>query len=303
MRFALAISACLWTALATAAPLRFMTYNIWGDYFQNPPGERLDPLVKSIELRRPDVLSLQEVTPGWWRSGLFEKLAAMGYEAIKGDMAEAWVRAGGEKGKARCNYAPLVYRKARLEVLETGVDVFHLALTGSKMATWAVFEEKASHKRFIAFATHFWWKGGDEANAVREMDAMIVLWRLSKLRRKWGRLPALCGGDLNCNIHSTPMGVLMRGGFIDSDRNARQSIRHRSNHGNPVRAGDGTWSAKCREGGADDGDLSIDRILFTEGIAALRHEVCIAKCELGVSDHQPVILDFELEGALRPSEP
>ena len=48
---------------ADAAPLKFMTFNIWGDYFGNPVCEREAGVEATILKEMPDVVSLQEVTP------------------------------------------------------------------------------------------------------------------------------------------------------------------------------------------------------------------------------------------------
>ena len=55
-------------------PLKFMTFNIWGDYFGNPVEEREAGVEATILKGRPDVVSLQEVTPGWYASPMFSHL-------------------------------------------------------------------------------------------------------------------------------------------------------------------------------------------------------------------------------------
>ncbi len=52
-----------------SVPLKFLTFNIWGDYFNNPVGEREAGVETSILKVRPDVVSLQEVTPNWGGGG------------------------------------------------------------------------------------------------------------------------------------------------------------------------------------------------------------------------------------------
>ena len=91
----------------TGAELRIMTSNIWGDYFGNPPHERDDALVEVFLRYLPDALSLQEVTPNWWKSRLFKRLEGE-YAVVEG------------KGPDQTNYIPLLYRPARLELLDGG---------------------------------------------------------------------------------------------------------------------------------------------------------------------------------------
>ena len=54
-----------------SAPLKFMSFNIWGDYFGNPVYEREAGVEATILKDRPDVVSLQEVTPNWYASPMF----------------------------------------------------------------------------------------------------------------------------------------------------------------------------------------------------------------------------------------
>ena len=54
-------------AMAEVGPLSIMTFNIWGDYFGNPPVER-DLKEAGVILRwKPDIVAFQEVTPNFWK--------------------------------------------------------------------------------------------------------------------------------------------------------------------------------------------------------------------------------------------
>lgn len=74
---AIALSAC-------AAPLRFLSFNIWGDYFKNPVEERQAGVESVILGHKPDLVSLQEVTPNWWASPLFANMKAAGLSLSPG---------------------------------------------------------------------------------------------------------------------------------------------------------------------------------------------------------------------------
>ena len=87
---AIALSAC-------AAPLRFLSFNIWGDYFKNPVEERQSGVESVILGHKPDLVSLQEVTPNWWASPLFANMKAAGIETLRGDETNALLRAGAPK--------------------------------------------------------------------------------------------------------------------------------------------------------------------------------------------------------------
>ena len=82
---------------AVAAPLRFLSFNIWGDYFKNPVEERQSGVESVILGHKPDLVSLQEVTPNWWASPLFAnmKAAAISTRArARGPMRPSRTRAG-----------------------------------------------------------------------------------------------------------------------------------------------------------------------------------------------------------------
>ena len=162
---------------AAGAPLKFLTFNIWGDYFKNPVEERAAGVESTILKGSPDVVVLQEVTSGWYGSALFVNLQKAGYALVRGDEHAALVRAAfaGKRTPKHINHEPLLYRKDRLRLLDGGADFFHLSLTTSKSVTWAVLECKADSRRFVAFGTHFWWKGnGEESDAIRDLNASGV---------------------------------------------------------------------------------------------------------------------------------
>ena len=282
----------------TAAPLKFMTFNIWGDYFGNPVEEREAGVEATILKGRPDVVSLQEVTPGWYASPMFAHLKQKGYALVRGDEDAALARAAfaGEKTPKHINHEPLLYRTDRLNLLDSGTDFFHLSLTASKSATWAVLERKSDGRRFIAFATHFWWQSnGVESDVIRELNARHVLWQLSDIRRKWGtELPAILGGDLNSTDTSFAHAMLRSGGFVNAASHADVRSLHCSHHGNPIRGADGKYHGARRVAAYDTPDYSIDHIFYTKGIHALKHEIITDQIALDVSDHSPVMVEFEL---------
>ena len=209
---------------AAGAPLKFLTFNIWGDYFGNPVEERAAGVEATILKGRPDVVVLQEVTPGWYGSALFANLGKAGYALVRGDEDAALKRAAfcGEKTPKHINHEPLLYRTDRLKLLDSGTDFFHLSLTTSKSVTWAVLERTSDGRRFAAFATHFWWKGnGEESDAIRELNARHVLRVLADIRRKWDAdLPAILGGDLNSTDASPAHAMLRSGGFVNAASHA-----------------------------------------------------------------------------------
>ena len=281
-----------------ARPMTFMTFNIWGDYFENPVEEREAGVEVTIRKARPDIVALQEVTPNWYRSPMFAHLAKAGYVLVRGDEKAALMRAAfsGEWTEKHINHEPILFRSDRLKLLASGTEFFHLSLQTSKSVTWTVLEDKSSGMRFVAFGTHFWWQSnGDESDTIRELNARHVLWLLADIRRKWGKgLPAILGGDLNSTEKSIAHAMLRSGGFLNAASNADVRSPHCSHHGNPKRGADGKYHGSLRPAQDDTPARSIDHIYCTRGIHALRHEICTDQAALDVSDHSPVLLEFAI---------
>ena len=283
---------------ASAAPLRFLSFNIYGYGGEGLlPRNRAAGVEESIAKCKADVVSLQEVAPAWWDgTPLFSNLAAE-FGIVRGDEEEDLLRAGAS-GAYRppnwVNHEPLLYRKSRLTLLDSGLDFFHLSLQAEKSVTWAVLEDRTDGRRFIAFATHFWWQAnGAESDALRELNARHVLNRVADIRRKWGDLPVIGGGDLNCRPGSPAHEVFRLAGYRNAADAAPVRSTHRSHHGYPVRGKDGVFRGALRPAEEDVPGMSIDHIFFSPGIRALRHHIWIGKPELDVSDHCPVTADFE----------
>ncbi len=302
MKILVVALAAAFASASAAAPLRFLSFNIYGYGAKEgmPPESRSAGVEESIAKCKADVISLQEVAPAWWDgTPLFAHLAA-DFGIVRGDEEEALRRAGAPDGYRPANWVnhePLLYRKSRLKLLDSGLDFFHLSLQAEKSVTWAVLEDRTDGRRFIAFATHFWWQGnGLESDAIRELNARHVLNRVADVRRKWGNLPVIGGGDLNCRPGSLAHEVFRLAGYRNA-ADAPEHSTHRSHHGYPVRGKDGVFRGALRPAAEDVPGMSIDHILFTPGIRALRHHIWVGKPEIDVSDHSPVTADFEFTDA------
>ena len=296
---ALAAAGCCTTAPATQTePMKFLSLNIWGDYFGNPVAEREVAMEAAILKDAPDIVSLQEVTPNWWKSPMFQNLESAGYGIVRGDEDAALRRAAftGTRTPKHVNHEPLLYRKDRLALLDSGTDFFHVSLQTSKSVTWAVFEDKIGKRRFAAFATHFWWQSnGAESDTIRELNARHVLALLSDIRRKWGAdIPAILGGDLNSREAALAHQMLRSGGFMNAAGCADIRSAHCSHHGDPVRGADGKYHGRTRPAKTDKPEYSIDHVYFTKGIHALRHEIGVYQEVLDITDHSPVLVEFTL---------
>lgn len=253
-------------------------------------------------------MSLQEVTPNWYASKLFAGLRKAGYETIRGDEWMALYRAGAGKEEIdvmSCkpkktdwvNHEPLVYDKRRLACLDNGCEFFSLAMHPNKSMTWAVMEDRASGIRFITFATHFWWKqNGVESDSLRELNARKVIETIDLVKAKWGDLPVIGGGDLNCKTIGEPaLRTFFTHGYLDAAQSADVCDPRPSEHRDPVRGVDGKYHGKPGEDGAP-GCAYLDHVVYSAGrIHAMTHRVVIDQEALDVSDHSPVVVDFILK--------
>ena len=292
--------------LPKSAPMKFMTFNIWGDYFKNPVPEREKSVFNVIRRHAADFVSLQEVTPNWWNSMVFTNAAAAGYAVVRGDedmaLARAFARPPKDadrirKGRNWVNHEPLLYHADRFALLDSGVEFYNLTLQVEKSVTWGVFEDRTSGRRLIAFATHFWWQqNGKESDAHRVYNVRKVVETVNRVKAKWGDLPVIGGGDLN-DVHperSIALDIFEQCGFADAAKEADVVDPRPSEHGNPIRGEDGKYHGR-------PGDKSnkicaeLDRIYYTpDSIHVKKHAVVIDQDALDSSDHSPVIVDFEL---------
>ena len=302
----IAWAAAALTAAAMPAerePLRFMSFNIFGaGYGGFSAEEREERAMSVVRHQSPDVISWQEVNAGWWQSRLFRELEE--YGVVRGDEDAALVRAGARLSERRANWVnhePLMYRKERLSLLDSGLDFFHFSLQPEKSLTWAVFEDKADGRRFIAFATHFWWKSnGAESDALRELNARHVLARVASVRAKWGDLPVIGGGDFNCERGSLAMDAFADAGYADAGDVAPVRSKVPSEHGKLVRDEQGRCRGRVGKAG-EPGHRMLDHVVFDlRGAQALRHDVVVDEEAIHISDHSPVVVDFRLLDVPQP---
>ncbi len=287
--------------LPKAPPLRFMTFNIWGDYFKNPVPERDEGVLAVIAREKPDFVALQEVTQSWYGSRLFKKAPEHGYALIRGDEDMALYRAHAEDGLKTgkklnktnwCNHEPLLYNAKRFALLDSGVEFYNLTLQVEKSVTWGVFEDRTNGRRCIVFGTHFWWKKGQESDAHRELNAQRLVDVVNAVRAKWGDLPVFGGGDLNCEYEATPHRILAQAGFLNAACTATERDARPSEHGDPKRNAEGKYEGQLVQKG-DKHATYLDHVYYTPTLRATRHAVIADPLALSVSDHSPVVVDFE----------
>ena len=287
-----------WKAGEGKKPIRFMTFNIFGSgYGGFEAAEREDRAIETVRKAAPDLISWQEVNAGWWKSKLFTTMDE--FATVRGDEDEALVRAGADLAQRRdnwVNHEPLMYRRSRFTLLDSGLDFYHLSLQYEKSLTWAVLEDRTDGRRLIAFATHYWWKAnGAESDAIRELNTRHVLGRIATIRAKWGDLPVVGGGDLNCERGSLALRTFERNGYLDAGEVAPVRSTVPSEHGAIVRDAEGKCRGRIGRIG-EKGHAMLDHVFFSkDGFRALRHDVVTDRDTLDISDHSPVVVDLVLK--------
>ncbi|MEM6342233.1 MAG: endonuclease/exonuclease/phosphatase family protein [Bacteroidota bacterium] len=172
-------------------------------------------LVKSmLDFHSPDLLGVQEALEGQMTDlkQMLPEYAAHGIARDTGRWGE---------------YSAIFYRRTRL-VLEEG-GTFWLSETPelpskgwdaalNRIATWGIFQDKASGERFFYLNTHFDHRGAK----AREESARLLIAESKSLNPD--QLPVLLSGDFNFTPEATPYAVITaKDGFMDGRLNSLQA--------------------------------------------------------------------------------
>lgn len=195
-----------------APPLAVMSFNV--RYGTANDGTDAWPLRRDLVLdvlRReaPDVLGLQEAL----RGQLDELRAAL--------PAYGEVGVGRDDGAQAGEYAAILFRRERLELLASGNFWFSDTpeVPGSRswgntvvrLCTWARFRDRMSGRTFAAYNVHL-----DHASQPsRERSVALLLWRIGAARPQG---PVVVTGDFNAGEDNPALRAMRDGGFTDSFR-------------------------------------------------------------------------------------
>lgn len=276
--------------------VRFLAFNIWGDYFGNPVGERADDIAALLSRWDPDIAGFQEVTARFWKSRLVTEL-----EKTYGIVG----RGLGVEG--RDVYTPVLYRRSRFDLVESGIVLQCPELDESKGAVWAVLKDKATGRKLVAFASHAWWRyDGVGDDWIRLNGAKMLVNKLHELANKHDAA-VIGGGDLNAPVESGSLKWIVTHGYSDAQTSAEISPRYfPTEHGDPKRGPDGKYVG--RNGANGHNRVSpkfryLDHIFYDPGrIAARRFDVDISPLACRLSDHHPIVLDFDMTTIVRKQE-
>ncbi|WP_206028650.1 endonuclease/exonuclease/phosphatase family protein [Thalassoroseus pseudoceratinae] len=259
------------------APIKVMSFNI--RYGAANDGEnhwkhRANLVGETIELFNPDLLGTQEVLK-FQAEFLKEKLPEYGFHGV-----------GRQDGTEEGEYVPVMYRKDRFKVIDSGF--YWLSETpdvpGSKswdsslprMASWVKLEDLQSNgSEFVFVNTHFDHRGP----SARLESARLIRRQVDKLERQG--IPVIITGDFNTTEDGQPYQALVQGPNDDDKPlvdSYRQSYPERSRN-------EATFS---RWVGHREGSR-IDWILHSQDFTTLNSSINYTN-ENGKhpSDHYPV---------------
>ena len=258
---------------------RIMSFNIWGDYFENPVEEREEGIGRVISEYSPDILSMQEATVAWNRSRLFASLHRK-YGFVETDEAPA------------NNFLPLLYRESKFSLIDSGFVRFPDTPDASKGATFGVFEKKSSGKRLAVFGTLFWWKfqGERSQDLIRVSNAALITAKAFELIEKYS-CPVVGMGDLNSPYALPTLDYLKVAGWKLAKEEAAISSDVSSHHGDPVRGEDMRYHG---ERTPKDFTESLDHIFYRGEMIPKWFIVVDTQYALDASDHSPILCDFEM---------
>lgn len=196
------LSLSILSAKKPDAPLKVMTFNIRLDTKvdgDNQWNNRKDFAADLVKFYNADIFGAQEVL-NHQLNDLLTRLP--GY---------AYVGVGREDGKTKGEYAPIIYKKDRFVLEDSGnfwlsEDINAVGKKGwdaacERVATWGIFKDKKSGKKFFFLNTHLDHKG----KIARHEGAALVLEEAYKLSKG---LPVIVTGDFNASPGDDPIKVL-----------------------------------------------------------------------------------------------
>lgn len=255
--------------------MRIMTSNIWGDYFGNPVKVREDLLFKVFKRYSPDVLGMQEYTPGWYDGNMYSWLSSEYYPV-------------GTELFDNINYVPMAIKRD-YSLLANGYEYLEETPDKSKGITWAVIEK--NNLRYAVCNTHFWWMSGEEHDLIRIKNAKQLSKLMITLKERFS-CPVFAFGDMNAKISSGVFEIYKQNGIKHLHDLAKEKDNVSSHHGDPVAIKSERYKGKKTD---KDYNHSIDHIVgLGDNFEVLRYRVIEDIEALDASDHSPVYSDVEI---------
>ena len=272
-------------SMPTHAAYRFVAFNVWGDFFGNPVFERDERQLAILKSHDPDFIGLQEMTSNFWKSRLMKGLCE-DYGCIGEGM--------GPDEKHRDAANPVFYRLSKFELLEKGAKWFHPELDYSKGVVWAVVREKATGRKFVVFASHFWWQThGVADDYLRLVNARLLHETVSAVAKKHDAI-IVGGGDLNAPVTSSALAELKKLGWEDAQEKSPDTDSRATWRDFPQRDASGIYRGVQPENAKKM--QWLDHAFYDPcSVSPVKFAMDRSQEALDVSDHSPVIFDFKLK--------
>ena len=264
-----------------STPLKVMSFNIRYDNPDDGPHDwphRKDMVSRTITFHGVDIVGLQEV--------LDHQLQDLMTSLPDYD----WIGVGRDDGKKKGEYAPVFFRKTRLDLLEKGF--FWLSETpeiaGSmgwdaactRVVTWGKFQDNVLNHTFYFFNTHF-----DHVGSRARTESAELL--LEKIGAITGGESVIVTGDFNCTRLSKAYVILTRGNDDFQGLQDTQTIAQNGHYG-------GTQTFNGFSDTVRPGRM-IDFIFLLRTGPVLNHGIIADRWDgRFVSDHYPVLAEIHL---------
>lgn len=271
---------------------RVLFNNILGNCDQElyPVAKRNEMLAEIYKTYDADVIGLQECSANSRSGGnrsIIKLLQAQGYTEVP------------VTGCATNLFTPILYKTSRLELVESGYLLYSLNAKkdNSKSLVWAVFKDIQTKEMFAVISTHFTVYGDDDrpVEQARVGNATELIDTVKSIYSKYG-CPTVIGGDLNCNISSEAMKLIMKES-VYAQSEAAITNNSKTSHGYPTYSQElgiyTDYSAPKVNGSAE----SIDHICIfnADNVSVEAFDICTDKYSCLSTDHCPIAVDFSIE--------
>ncbi len=289
-----------------ASDIRVFSNNVYFHYYRTPTltdDEKMAHaklLVDTLDSIGADVLLLQEVSGGYfegngktldydWHGRMDPMMIEKGYKLVDVELGKLQSSAIASGNKPDVNYTPIWYKDELVTLVDGGHKFYDSValvpdafISSSKSYTWAIFEEKATGKRFGTITTHFTWHGNPNMSLLcRTSDANEVNKKIDELAQAYPDVPVMVMGDLNSTKYDTPCMTLKQKLVDAKDRAAIVLNGHLGTcHG---------------IGGFPGVGNAIDHIFTSpKGLNIKMYQVAVNEATVTMTDHLPLGIDFTL---------
>ncbi len=279
--------------ITPSGDVRMIFNNLWGNA-DSQSELRAKMFVELYEAYSPDIVCLQECSPGLRNMGIVPGMTALGFNEVPSDPKNTYYQ------KENVTRNPIFYNTETVVMLDYGfyqlatmdfgkypelmggytkTQLYNVAKDdGSKSVTWGIFQSKKTGDIFLVGSTHLWWKGEAIDDVVRtiqmrELREVLTAAAASYMKENGltGTMPVICGGDYNSRMSTNSYPSMSNGevpftNLNDLVTDTAHKLTNSSTHGYPTwHPGFGIWSNV--DSNANNYDNAIDHIFCSKETA------------------------------------